>query len=563
MRRLVVGLLILISALTLIVSSTSLWTRRHVVNTEVFVTGAQAILTDPAVQARIQSEVVGTIMTNPDVEQAINQTIAVLPPRLQTFRPMIEDGAQTLLGRGVHAILISPAFDRLTGAALRSAQTQLINGQSVVFTLGQAKALVPAQDRTGLAGQVLNLIPDNVGITVVTKEQAPQLYTAVDLLKSLWLWLGLVSLAALVGALVVSRRRLKTLRAWSVTTGLIGLLLVAALAVARGPLLGQVKPANVDAADAIYQGVTASLRSWTLWLVLIMAVVMVVTLLWGRIGIIPAIERGYRAVRSQAARQREEHAAARTLRAAAAEAGADGTEQVPAAVPEKSWPRRVAASTREFVDELNLPERFAALAEFLGRHLQAARWTGVAVGAVILLLWPSPTLPVLIWTAALVALYISLLELVLAIAATAPSSADEATLDRGLGAEASVPAGHRAVAPAPVTAVTGPTRDASDVVPAARTPVTPLTPAGYSGEQSGPGVARSGGDAALDPIRPVAPVQTQSTADAPPHRRPVTAEDMSAMANRLDMLMRLGDARTAGVLTEEEFTREKAQLLMQ
>jgi hypothetical protein len=562
MRRLVVGLLILISALTLIVASTSLWTRRHVVNTEVFVTGAQAILTDPAVQARIQSQVVGTIMTNPDVVQAINQTVAVLPPRLQTFRPMIEDGAQTLLGRGVHAILVSPAFDRLTGAALRSAQTQLINGQSVVFTLGQAKALVPAPDRTGLAGQVLNLIPDNVGITVVTKEQAPQLYTAVDLLKSLWLWLGLVSLAALVGALVLSRQRLKTLRAWSVTTGLIGVLLVAALAVARGPLLGQVKPANVDAADAIYQGVTASLRSWTLWLVLIMAVVMVVTLLWGRIGIIPAIERGYRAVRSQAARQREERAAARTLRAAEAEAGADGTEQVPEAVPEKSWPRRVAASTREFVDELNLPERFGALAEFLGHHLQAARWTGVAVGALILLLWPSPTLPVLIWTAALVALYISLLELVLAVAATAPSGADESTVGRGLGAEGSVPAGHRAVEPAPVTAVTGPARDASDVVPAARTPVEPLTatPAGYSGEQPGPGA--SGADVA-PPIRPVAPVQTQSPAEAPPHRRPVTAEEMSAMANRLDMLMRLGDARTAGVLTEEEFTREKAQLLTQ
>jgi hypothetical protein len=110
---------------------------------------------------------------------------------------------------------------------------------------------------------------------------------------------------------------------------------------------------------------------------------------------------------------------------------------------------------------LNLPERFGAFAEFLRRHLRAARWTGVAVGALVLLLWPSPTLPVLIWTAAVVALYISLLELVLAIAATAPSGADEGTLDRdGLGAEGSVPAGHRAVAPAPVTAVAVPARDA-------------------------------------------------------------------------------------------------------
>jgi hypothetical protein len=562
---LVVGLLILLSALALIGASTSLWTRRHVVNTEVFVTGAQKILTDPAVQARVQSQVVGTIMANPDVQQAISQTVAVLPPRLQTFRPMIEDGAQTLLGRGVHAILISPAFSKLTGEALRSAQTQLLNDQSVEFTLGQAKALVPAQDRTGLAGQVLNLIPDNVGFTVVTKAQAPQLYTAIDLLKSLWLWLGLVSLAALAGALVVSRRRLKTLRAWSVTTGLIGLLLVAALAVARGPLLGQVKPANVDAADAIYQGITASLRSWTLWLVLIMAGIMVVTLLWGRIGIIPAIERGYRAVRAQAARHQEERAAARALRGAAAVAGADATGPVPQEVPVKPWPRRVADGTREFADGLNLPERLGALAEFLRRNLRAARWTGVAVGALVLLLWPAPTLPVLIWTAALVALYISLIELVLAIAAAAPSGADEGTPHRGLVAEGSVPAGDRAVAPAPETIQAGPAAGAADAVPASRMPAESLTrvEAADSGEQPGPGAARSGEDAAPAPVRPAATVQAQRPADTPPQRRVVTAEDLSVMGGRLDMLMRLGDARTAGVLTEEEFTREKAQLLTQ
>jgi hypothetical protein len=562
MRRLVVGLLILVSALTVVAASTSLWTRRHVVNTEVFVAGAQAILTDPTVQARVQSQVVGTIMANPDVQEAINQTVAVLPPRLQTFRPMIEDGAQTLLGRGVHAILTSPAFTTLTSAALRSSQQQLLNGQPVAFTLGQAKALVPAQDRTGLAGQVLNLIPNNVGITVVTKQQAPQLYTAIDLLKSLWLWLGLVSLAALVGALVVSRQRLKTLRAWSVTTGLIGLLLVAALALARGPLLGQVKPANVDAADAIYQGVTASLRSWTLWLVLIMAGIMVVTLLWGRIGIIPAIERGYRAGRTQVARQRDERAAAKAFRAAAAEAGAEATGPVPEEVPVKSWPRRVAASTREFADGLNLQERFGALAEFLRRNLRAARWTGVAVGAVVLLLWPGPTLPVLIWTAALVALYISLIELVLTIAATAPSGADAGTPHGG--DVSSVPTGDRAVAPAPVTAQAGPANHAA--VPAARKPVEPITlatPAEDFGEQLGTGAARSGGNAAPTPIVPAAPMQPQGTADSPPRHRAVTPEDVSAMGGRLDLLMRLGDARTAGVLTDEEFTREKAQLLAQ
>lgn len=39
MRRFGLGLLILISAILLVVSSTSLWTRHHVVNTDVSVEG--------------------------------------------------------------------------------------------------------------------------------------------------------------------------------------------------------------------------------------------------------------------------------------------------------------------------------------------------------------------------------------------------------------------------------------------------------------------------------------------------------------------------------------------
>ena len=43
-------------------------------------------------------------------------------------------------------------------------------------------------------------------------------------------------------------------------------------------------------------------------------------------------------------------------------------------------------------------------------HLGPARWTGIAVGAVVLLFWPAPTLRVLIWIVALVALYLGALE---------------------------------------------------------------------------------------------------------------------------------------------------------
>jgi hypothetical protein len=200
MRRFGVGLLILISALLLVLSSTSLWTRHNVVNTDVFVANGQRVLTDPTVEARVESQVVDTIMAKPEVQQALDEAVAVLPPRLQTFRPSVEDGVRNLLSRGVQLILSSPRFADMTGAVLRTAQTQILNGQPVGFTLGQAKALIPRQDATGLAGQVINLIPNDVGFTVLTPQEAPRVYTAIDVLKSLWLWVGLVALGILAGA---------------------------------------------------------------------------------------------------------------------------------------------------------------------------------------------------------------------------------------------------------------------------------------------------------------------------------------------------------------------------
>ena len=484
MRRFAVGLLIVVSAVCLVLSSTSLWTRRHVVNTDVFVAGGQAILADPAVQGAIDAKVVDTIMVNPEVNGAVNDVVALLPPRLQRFKPALEDEARDLLSSGVHAVLTSDRFSVLTEAALRSVQTQLLAGQPVRFTLGQAKARIPQQDRTGLAGEVINLIPDDVGFTVLTPQQAPQLYTAIDLLKTLWLWVGLLGLAALIGALVISRRRRRTLRAWSVTTAVLGLLLVIAMRVAQGPLLIHVKPANAAAATAIYEGVTASLRAWTLWFVAIPVVVLVFTLLWGRLGIIPGIRRGYRAAVEQVRSRREAHELAQ-------DAAVDGIDPRPA----ESWTHRVAADTRTFIDGVGMSSWLDRLGGFVRRHLPSARWAGVAAGALVLLLWPAPTLTVLIWVVALIALYLGLLEW-LQSRATGPVSAP----------------------------------GQADVVPPA----------------SG---APANGAAAVSRI------------PAAPPARPATRENLSAMGSRLDLLMRLGEARTAGVLTDDEFAQEKTHLL--
>jgi hypothetical protein len=526
MRRFVTGLLIVISAVSLILASTSLWTRRNVINTSVFVSNVETMVDLPEVEARVNDRVTTTVMTNPDVQDAIDEAVAALPPRLQSFRPTVEDGIRSIISRGVARLLRNDPFRPLTEAAVTSAHTQLINGEPVQFTLGQAKDLVPASAQDGLAGQVLGLIPDDVGVTILTPSDAPQVYNAVDLLKSIWLWTGLLALGTLAGALGVSRHRRGTLRAWSVTTLVLALLVLVTLRVVRGRLLVQARPDNRDAVGAIYDVLAGSLRSWTIWLVVIAVVVLVGTLTWGRLGVVAGVLRGMRSARERVQRRREAYAAAQ---AAGVTGGADGASPP---VEEESWGRRVAANTRAFAEGLGVSERATALGIFVRAHLGPARWTGIAVGAVVLLFWPAPTLRVLIWIVALVALYLGALEwLQNRVPESVPTPAGGASM-AGVAGEAAVngvPLGSGAPAslPAPLD---------GDLVP--------------NGARAGTLAA-----APPDPASETVPAPREAVHET------LTPELVSSLSDRLGLLVRLGAARDAGVLTEEEFHHEKERLL--
>src|SRR3954454_2694243 len=318
MRRFGTGLLILVSALALVLASTSLWTRRTVINTQVFISTVDTVVDLPQVEARINQRVTDTVMANPDVQDAIDAAVGVLPPRLQQFRPTVENGIRSLISAGVGRLLTNDPFRPLTNAALTSAHDQLIAGKPVRFTLGQAKNLVPDSAKDGIAGQVLDLLPDDVGVTILTPADAPQVYNAIDLLKSVWWWLGLLALATLAGALGVSRHRRRTLRAWSVTTGVLVLLVLITLRVARGRVVVLAKPENRDAVGAIWDVVAGSLRSWTLWLLGGVVLVLVLTLVWGRLGIVAGVRSGVAAARAALQRRREEARAAQAVDGAAA-----------------------------------------------------------------------------------------------------------------------------------------------------------------------------------------------------------------------------------------------------
>jgi hypothetical protein len=267
-RRFVAGLLVAVSALCLVLSSSSLWARRYVVDTEVFVSEARVALAEPAVRAWV-----GSWVTDKVVGRAVDETAALLPPELGDFRPAVEGGVRSMLGGGVDALLTSDAFSTV---ALASAHAQLVEGQPVRLTVGQAASAVLTQNPIGPADLLLDLLPDDIGVTVLTPQDAPHVYTAVELLKLLWLWTGLLAIAALAGALVVSRRPLATVRAFAVTAAGLGLLLLIALPAARASVLAHVEPGGRDATGAVYGVLTDGLHTWTLWFVAGTAVVAVV-----------------------------------------------------------------------------------------------------------------------------------------------------------------------------------------------------------------------------------------------------------------------------------------------
>jgi hypothetical protein len=537
MRRFVAGLLILISAVSLLLASTSLWTRRNVVNTQVFVANVNTIADLPQVEARINDGVTTTVMANPQVQQVIDQAVAILPPRLQQFRPTVQDGVRNLVSAGVQRLLTNNRFRPLTNAAVTSAHDQLVNGQPVQFTLGQAKNLVPASLRDGLAGQVLALLPNDVGVTLLTPADSPQVYNAIDLLESVWWWLGLLALLTLVGALALSRHRRGTLRSWAITSAVFALLLLLTLRVMRGPLITQVKPENRDAVGAVYDVLAGSLRAWTLWLLVIVLVILAGTLLWGHVGLIPAVRRGVASARESVHRRQEAHRA-RSAASAVAEDLPAGSEAA-ATTPGEPWYRRLAADTQAFVQGMDLDRRAAALGAFIDAHLRPARWAGIVIGAIVLLLWPSPTLSVLIWIVAVVALYIGLLEW---LRSKAPRvEAREAVLEEvAAGEQRAVEredAGGAARAPIPATPV--------PPLPVARPPADSIpAPALVGARADRPGTAPS------------------AAAGTRPLEQPVLKpEVLTSLSGRLDLLVRLGQAREAGVLTDEEFAREKERLL--
>ena len=314
-------------------------------------------------------------MANPDVQGVIDDAVSALPPRLQTFRATVEDGIRSLVATGVrpaaHQRPVPPDHERRAHLRPRPAGQRPVRWSS-----RSARRRTSCRPRPGTASPARSsaLLPDDVGVTLVTPADAPQVYNAD---RPAEVRLVVAGTAGAGDAGRCSRRLAAPARHAAGVGGhghrrppaRPGHVAGDARTAGRPGQAGEPgrrggdlrrprrQPAVLDAVGARRDA--AGPRAHP------------------RLG--PARHRGRGAPRGRVGAGAGCVVAGR--RAAVAQTarrrgrGAGRAYRTP--VADEPWTRRVAAGTRAFAEGLELPERAAQLGGYVRDHRNAARWTGI------------------------------------------------------------------------------------------------------------------------------------------------------------------------------------------
>lgn len=492
MRRFFVGLLVFIATLSFVLAVMTNFLRHQLLDTQTFVTTTTEIAQSPAVKSEVNKEVTDAVFAQPAVQDALNQGIQeLLPAPLLTFQDSIKGAAQQGVSALIGFVLDSQAFQKVLSEALTVMHQKLISGSGLSFNVGDAKSLTGLDQAGGIVGQAASLIPDNIaGFNLLDDQQTRQLNTAIKVLEKAWIWFALLSLVTTAGAIALSQQRRKTIRTWGLVTVIISLVFLAVPAFVQGPLLASL-PDNVRPIVQEVWGVYIPRLDARMWVAFSVGlVVFVVAAVWGRLGLAEAMRKAWTSTADKLHEMRLAHA---EHTQAALETGGE--------VEKVGFRER----TKIFVETLDIPGRLGQVATHVEPNIRTYRGAGVAIAALLLLLWPgTATLGVFFVIVALLILYLGGLELILGIARK--------------------PAEGEIVEPGE------------------------LTPAGAAGA----------GAAALAPAR--ASSKAIAVVEAGPPEVHETKLDLP-YAERISLLKELGELKDAGVLDDEEFTHEKERVL--
>ena len=110
LRRILIGLLIVLSCLAVVVSGLTIWAHYTVMNTDGYMNLVGPVGKDPQAIANLSDYIAGQVVTATDVEQRVTEA---LPPRAQFLAGPITTAVDDFVTKGATKVLSTPQFYQL------------------------------------------------------------------------------------------------------------------------------------------------------------------------------------------------------------------------------------------------------------------------------------------------------------------------------------------------------------------------------------------------------------------------------------------------------------------
>ena len=258
-RNVLALFLAVLAAVATVGAVLALYLRFEVAERDAFADRAAAAFDRPEVRQVVAREVVVQLIDRGSTD-------------LVAARPVLEGVVEALVG--------TPPFERLVRAA--AAQTHQVlferDDNSLVFDLADVSTVVLSGMRS-VSPDIAKRVPDDVDARLVDVRErnfAGDTLEAADTVRRLAVWLPVLAVLLLAGALLLAADRRRTLTRYGLALGMSGIVAVVALSTGRAVLLGSIQGtdeiprADIQAAvGGVWDSFLGDLRS----LILIVALV--------------------------------------------------------------------------------------------------------------------------------------------------------------------------------------------------------------------------------------------------------------------------------------------------
>ncbi|MBP9813179.1 hypothetical protein KBC51_01930 [Candidatus Saccharibacteria bacterium] len=266
-RRFTVVFLVTLSLVFLFSLNVSYWVKQNVLDTDTFVATTSPIIQDPAVQDAIANQITFQIFNNVNVEQRLAEN---LPENIQFLAPTLATQIENVTKSQIGNLLNTNEASAIWTGVLTKGQSSVI----AFIENPNNNGTITVDELYGFLGQRTN----DSKVSFIFNKQLPPKFGQIQLREVKWLpearaylnvinrapqLLSLAFVVSLVGAIMLSRQKLKT--ALIATLLLTVTMLVSLWLISFGAteISNVVKPENKEAVVSIYNIITTGLISQT------------------------------------------------------------------------------------------------------------------------------------------------------------------------------------------------------------------------------------------------------------------------------------------------------------